>query len=222
MRKGQLRRAVRGFLGREKGGVLGPDDVSEGVDRVSGEKVPMTVREILEQKHPKQEEPNAGDLPSVDSNLPLLVDIIITATHVERVAHRLRGSAGPGGADAELWADWALRYGEASERLCDAVAVLCRCLANSIVPWERIRALFAGRLIALDKCPGVRPIGIGESLRRFCGKIVMEVTGEDVKQVCGSDQLCTGLEGGIEGAWKGGRGLGGREGWRERGRDRDR
>ena len=114
------------------------------------------------------------------------------------IARCLRGGAGPGGSDAAAWQDWLLRYGAHSERLRDSVAQLARVIANSPVQWEFIRALMANRLVALDKCPGVRPIDIGESLRRVLGKALMEVAGDDVRAACGSDQLCSGLEAGIE------------------------
>ena len=87
-----------------------------------------------------------------------------------------------------------------NSRLCDAVAALACKLLNSIVPWDNISALVANCLIALDKCPGVCPIGNGESLRCVVGKAVCYVTIGDVVLACGSDQLCGGVRSGIEGA----------------------
>ena len=71
-----------------------------------------------------------------------------------------------------------LRYGTSSAHLRDSVAGLCHHLCNSIVPWDSVRALvaIASHLIALDKCPGVRPIGIGETLLRIIGKAVCLAT----------------------------------------------
>ena len=56
------------------------------------------------------------------------------------------------------------------------------------------------RLIALDKCPGVHPVDIGEALRRVLGKIVALASRADFEEVCGTDQLCSGLWAGMEGA----------------------
>ena len=69
-----------------------------------------------------------------------------------------------------------------------------------IIPWSDVRSLVSCRLIALDKCPGIRPIGIGETLRRIIGKAICFVTGPDIKDVCGVDQLCAGVHASFEGA----------------------
>jgi len=132
--------------------------------------------------------------------LPCLEDVEITSAYIHSVAHQLQGGAGPGGSDSSHWRDILLRYGASRARLRDSVATLCRRICNSIVPWDDIRALVASRLIALNKCPGVRPIGIGESLRRVIGKAVCMATRIDAALACGSDQLCAGLKVGIEGA----------------------
>eukprot|EP00957_Ditylum_brightwellii_P049122 3727055-Ditylum_brightwellii.AAC.1 len=56
------------------------------------------------------------------------------------------------------------------------------------------------RLVALDKCPGTRPVGIGEILRRLFAKLVIRVTGDDANLACSNLQLCAGTEAEIEGA----------------------
>jgi hypothetical protein len=65
---------------------------------------------------------------------------------------------------------------------------------------QLLRALTASRLVALDKCPGVRPIGIGECLRRLIGKVVAAKTKQQVVEAGDKDQLATSLPAAIEGA----------------------
>ena len=73
-------------------------------------------------------------------------------------------------------------------------------LANTTPPWAAYRAMRQGRLVALDKQPSVRPLGIGEAWMRAISKLVLMQCGRDGKAACGNTQLCTGLEAGIEGA----------------------
>ena len=63
-----------------------------------------------------------------------------------------------------------------------------------------LEAYLACRLVPLDKKPGLRPIGVGEVLRRIAGKVVMSVTREDVKESCSEVQMFAGHEAGCEAA----------------------
>ncbi|PFX34443.1 hypothetical protein AWC38_SpisGene690 [Stylophora pistillata] len=64
-----------------------------------------------------------------------------------------------------------------------------------------IEPLLASRLIPLDKGEGaVRPIGVGEVIRRVCGKCVMNIAKRDVVEESGSLQLCAGQKSGSDAA----------------------
>ena len=63
-----------------------------------------------------------------------------------------------------------------------------------------ISAFLVCRLIALDKNPGVRPIGVSEIARRIVANaiIILSVTREDIQEVTGTLQLCAGQAAGAE------------------------
>ena len=95
--------------------------------------------------------------------LPELVSLDITSDTVLEVSSKIRGAGGPGGVDSLTLQHWLLRFGKESNHLREAIASLTRWLANESPPWAAYRAIISNRLIALDKCPGVRPVGIEES-----------------------------------------------------------
>ena len=47
---------------------------------------------------------------------------------------------------------------------------------------------------------GLRPIGVGEVIRRIARKVVMKILKKDVMHAAGSLQVCTGQEAGAEAA----------------------
>ena len=188
--QGKLRQAVRWVTGREKGGVLHPTDIDA--------KTGKPVAEVLESKHPVPMDTKSEDLQGFET-VPEMLDIEITEETVFAVAKTMQGGAGPGGTDATAWQNWMLRYGGASTQLRQCIGDLATWMSNGIQEGDACRAIMANRLIALDKCPGVRPVGIGEILRRILAKCVLRICGGDVKDVCGEEQLASGLEAGIEG-----------------------
>ena len=96
--------------------------------------------------------------------------------------------------------NWIIHFRCASKQFRVVVASLADWMDNSSPPWAAYRALMACRLVALDKRPRVRPVGIGEMLRWALAKLVIRVAGDQAKTVCGNLQLCAGLKVDIEGA----------------------
>ena len=191
--EGNVRAAIHLVTELAGGGVSDPDATI-----LSGQNSFIFVRDALLCKHPKPCVPPVFVLPVVMPSL--FFDVEVCAAHVQAVVCRIHGGAGPGGCDAAYWRDVLHCYDAHSGHLRDSNVAVAHRLCNSITPWDDVRALVAGCLIALDKCPGVQSIGIGETLHRVIGKVVCMATRPDIEVVCESDQLCTGLKAGIEGA----------------------
>ena len=52
--------------------------------------------------------------------------------------------------------------------------------------------------MALDKSPGVCPVGIGEAISRLMENLVQAITSHQDLEACRSNNLCSGLKSGIE------------------------
>ena len=91
-------------------------------------------------------------------------------------------------------------FKSASAELCCSIAILARRLCTSFVDPEIVLPLVSCRLIALDKNPGVRPIGVGEVVRRIIAKAVLSIIGPDIQRAAGPLQLCAGQTCGVEAA----------------------
>ena len=110
------------------------------------------------------------------------------------------GAAGPSGLDATSWKRLCTSFKGASFDLCEAVAATTRRLCTCYVDPSGLSAFVACRLIALDKCPGVRPIGIGETVRRIIGRAITRILSNDIQTAAGPLQLCAGYQSGCESA----------------------
>ena len=127
---------------------------------------------------------------------------------VRKVANKMKGSGGPTQVDADAWRDFtcAKALGKAPEQLCVAIADAAKILCVEEIHPDCLEEYNAGRLVPLDKgaakdgTPGVRPIGIGEMLKRLIGKLLIHVVKKDITDAAGPLQTCSGLKAGIEAA----------------------
>ena len=75
-----------------------------------------------------------------------------------------------------------------------------RISTTTLVDPESPTSFRASCLIALNKCPSVRPIGVGEVVRRIIGKAILYVIGQNIRDAAGPLQLCAGQMAGSEDA----------------------
>ena len=73
-------------------------------------------------------------------------------------------------------------------------------LANKSLPWAAYREFMSGRLIDPGKQPVVHPVGVGETLIHLFEQCMMKVTGTKATNTCQDEQLCSGLDDGIDDA----------------------
>ena len=162
------------------------------------------IREVLQRKHPDAEE--VQQMAMNQSEVPVVENVIfeeINASMVIKSAEKTSGAGGPTRLDAEAWKHILCSkvFGKVSEEFAEAIAATARRLCTDDIPHIYLRLLWDCRLVPLAKEDnGVRPVGIGETLRRIIGKCVLKITGDDVQQAAGALQTCAGVESGIEAA----------------------
>ena len=71
------------------------------------------------------------------------------------VAQNISGGSGPGGTESEPLQGWLLKFVEDSKRLLTRVETLVEWLANKRPPYAAYCTFMSGRLIAIDKQPGM-------------------------------------------------------------------
>ena len=159
--------------------------------------------EELEKKHPSAAEIREECLLNgpIDQILPNIFDLI-NEQMIYDAALKTKGSAGPSGMDAELYRRILCSKNFASEGklLREELAVMTRNLLKSCYHPSLLEAYTSCRLIPLDKNPGIRPIGVGEVLRRIIGQTTTLLLKEEVKSAAGPLQVCAGHSAGAEAA----------------------
>ena len=165
--------------------------------------VTKEVRDTLQEKHPPSAE--LRDCATIKGPVDKVENVIfenIDAGLIQLCAKRTHGSAGPSGMDSEGWARLlcSRQFKSKPSELCESIAVLARRLCCDFVNPHYIRTLTSSRLIPLDKNPGIRPVGVGEVLRRIIGRAVTTVLKPELIDSTGPIQVCAGIPGGIEAA----------------------
>jgi hypothetical protein len=161
-----------------------------------------STKKEMSSKHPRPEPINPEALISgmMPPSLHPVFFAPIDGDLIKKNALRTSGGAGVSQQEDILWHKMISGHKDASASLANALASVARRLVTEYVDPQGLEALLANRGIAIDKCPGLRPVGVGEMARRIIGKAVMAVTGEKVRDAVGALQLCAGHPVGVESA----------------------
>ena len=71
-----------------------------------------------------------------------------------------------------------MQLGAASSDLRQIFGEFGYWMASGCPPWASYMALVLGHLIGLNKCPGMRPVGVGDTWRRLLENCALAVTGQ--------------------------------------------
>jgi hypothetical protein len=195
MRQGKVKSAMR-LLSRHEGMIL---DVNSCLNSEDGNT--HTVLDELKTKHP----PKGTICPEAvveneDIEFHPVIFDSIDGEAIQSAALRTNGAAGPSGIDADGWKRLCTSFRRHSSDLCNSLALVAKKLSSTYVDPKGLATFTASRLIAIDKQPGVRPIAIGEVVRRIISKAILAVVKTDILEVTGSIQLCAGQDSGCEAA----------------------
>eukprot|EP00111_Clytia_hemisphaerica_P007481 TCONS_00021735-protein len=155
MQKGNVNGAIKLLTNNMRGGVLPLDDNTIKQLRVKHPRAKPADESAILQGPLLQVEPVVFEV--IDENL------------IYKAAQLTKGGSGPSGLDADGWRHilTSRSFGEAGRNLRTALSLVIRHLCTNEIMDDSLQSLMASRLIPLDKMPGVRPIGVGEVLRRI-------------------------------------------------------
>ena len=197
---GRTKAALKLITEDKGGGPLSPHSLAEPPPEQKDE---WTVLDELRSKHPEGKPASQNCIVDTSPNKgvfhPVIIDNLDGKT-IRETTLRIQGSAGPSGVDASGWRRMCTSFSRASSNLCNSITMMARRICTEYMDPEGLSSFTACRLIALDKNPGVRPIGVGEGLRRIIGKAAFGMLKEDVQRATGYIQLCAGQECGSEAA----------------------
>ena len=160
-----------------------------------------TTREVLIEKHPpgKPAPPHNLLQGHPGNENPILFENL-NAKAIRKAAIKTNGEAGLSGLDAYAWRRLCSSFKSASKDLCTTLAAVGRRLCTDNINPDHLNAFVACRLIPLNKCPGVRPIGTGEVPRRIIAKAILGLLKQDILNASGPLQVCAGQESSCEAA----------------------
>ena len=164
------------------------------------------VLSTLKEKHPEPQElpENPGNHlfrgPLKKKPVEEVIFEDLDSEAIYKTAKKVHGAAGPSGADADQWRRvlCSKQFKKKTANLCCTISDLAKKLNTQIVEPTFLRAYVASKLVPLDKNPGVRPIGIGQVLRRIVGSATVGLLKSDLAASTAPLQTCAGLRGGIE------------------------
>ena len=149
-----------------------------------------TVRQTLQDKHPAAEPAQAEALNNEE--VPRVEAVVfegIDANAVQQAAKSTSGSGGPTKISADTWKNMLCGAGKQSDELAEQIAIMARRICTEDIQYEKLEVHWACRLVPLMKeDDGVRPVGIGEVLRRIIGKCVLKVLSNDIQEAAGTLQ----------------------------------
>ena len=122
---------------------------------------------------------------------PIVEEAIATDYGGEAIcacALKTNGSAGPSGINAAGWRRICTSF-KSSAQLCSSMALVAKKLCTVYVDPDDQSSFTASRLIALDKHPGMRSIGIYEVSRRIISKVILTAVADEVREMAGCMQF---------------------------------
>ena len=189
--EGQINSALRYLTEDSCGGLLSLND---------------DVMKQLHEKHPKAQPAKLGSgsllFGPVDEFHESAYNEIYGAM-IREAALTTKGAGDPSNVDANGFQRIlaSKSFKKSASNLCDALVTLTRRLFTEYIDPATIEPIQASRLIPLDKGNGeVRPIDVGEVIRRIFGKCVTKVVKQDILESSSSLQVCAGHKSGSEAA----------------------